>query len=460
MKIRIKRYLINIDYWVLLSCLLLLRLPVALGYRQNPAARLLFLLPLVLVSAKNLLLTLFKSRIRFSKSLLILFLFYSLILALAFFRNILSDIYPTSTILGNLFIWVIIAIFGFTLFTTAPDEQTRFVYRRGIFIAISLYFIFNFVMYSFGFQSPEVLYLRQPKAALLNSFGIHINRVLFPTAQGINSFGSTAGIGWVACFVILTMPGSKRVDRILAVFGGLSSLAIIISTDSRGALAYTSLLIILILFLPKMIHDLLRWLPVIAPLLPLTLLFVLRLLPETVVSTLSRSGSDLANMSNRLVIWNIVLDELVNFKWIHLIGFGYRGQVLSGLSSSYSYLFTAWTSNEIASAHNSLLQSVLDVGYLGSILFIALLFLLMKKLAQTTQHDRKDYTPKAMLFVLAYLVLSGITEAVFSTDYQEIFTVFIFIWAATGTMYEGLPRPQKPVVESALPTNPVPWESP
>jgi hypothetical protein len=51
--------------------------------------------------------------------------------------------------------------------------------------------------------------------------------------------------------------------------------------------------------------------------------------------------------------------------------------------------------------------------------------------------------------------LSGITEAVFSPDYQEIFTVFIFIWAATGTMYIELLRPQKPIMEPALPTNPV-----
>jgi len=455
MQIRIKRYLLNIDYWVLISCLLLLRLPIALGYRQQPAARLLFLLPLVLVSSKNLLLTLFKSRIRFSKSLLILFLFFSLILAFAFVRTILSDIFPTSTILGNFFIWVLIAIFGFTLFTAAPDEQTRIIYRRGIFIAISLYFIFNLTLYSLGFQSPEVLYVNSTKAVLLNSVGINLNRALFPTAGGINSFGTTAGIGLVACFVILTMPGSKRVDQIISVFGGLSSFAIIIYTDSRGTLAYTSLLIFLILILPKMIYGLLRWLPVIAPLLPLTLLSVLRLLPETVVSTLSRSGSDLTNMSNRLVIWNIVLDELINFKWIHLIGFGYRGQVLSGLSRSYSFLFTSYTSSEIASAHNSLLQSVLEVGYLGSFLFIALLFLLMGKLAQTTQRNRNDYTPKAMLFVLAYLILSGITEAVFSPDYQEIFTVFIFIWAATGTMYIELLRPQKPIMEPALPTNPV-----
>ena len=156
---------------------------------------------------------------------------------------------------------------------------------------------------------------------MLTSIGINTNRVLFPTAGGLNSFGTTAGIRLVSSFIILTSKNrNRKLDKIIALFGGLSSLAIILLADSRGAIAYSFLIMLLNLFLPKMYYGLLRLIPIIAPLLPVVMITVLNLLPGTLISALSRSGSDLANMSNRLIIWDIILKQLSNFSWVNLIG--------------------------------------------------------------------------------------------------------------------------------------------
>ena len=455
MRIKIKRYIVQFDYWVLISILLLLRLPVALGYRQQPVVRMLFLLPLVAVTLKNIVLTLYKAKFHFNKLLLILFSLFALILALAFIRTARSTIFPASTIFGNMFIWMIVAAFGFTLFATAPSVEVKRDYRRGIFFAINLYFIFNAIFHFVGIRSPEILYLSQTKAAMLTSIGINTNRVLFPTAGGLNSFGTTAGLGLVSSLVIITSKNvNRKFDKFLSLFAVLITIAIILLADSRGALAYSILVLFLILFLPKIYYKLLAIIPIVAPLLPVAMITILNLLPSTLISTLSRSGSDLANMSNRLVIWDIILKHLSNFSWVSLIGYGYRGQVVSGVSHLYAYLFTSYTNDEVASAHNFLLQNVLEIGYIGAVIFIILLFVLIRNLSRANQTATNDYTPKAMLFVLIYLILSGITEAVFSPDYQEVFTVFILIWTATGTMEYSRAPDNLAVPEKSIRTGP------
>ena len=156
MRIKIKRFIVQFDYWVLISILLLLRLPVALGYRQQPVVRMLFLLPLVAVTLKNIVLTLYKAKFCFNKLLLILFSLFAVLLTFAFIRTALSNVFPASTVFGNMFIWMIITAFGFTLFATVPSEEVKRDYRREIFFAINIYFIFNAVFHFVGLRSPEV----------------------------------------------------------------------------------------------------------------------------------------------------------------------------------------------------------------------------------------------------------------------------------------------------------------
>lgn len=437
--LKLKRFLTTVDYWVLIASILLVRMPVALGFRQNAAARLLFISPIIFVVIKNLYFSLHKEKWRFRSKSFYLFLFYCLLLIISFIRTLILKTFPANVILGNFLIWIITVVFGLTLFLTAKNEETKENYRRAIFISISLYFTFNFFLYIIGYDSPEHLYLIQYPAKLLSSIGITSNRILFPSASGINSFGATAGIGLVSNFVIFSQK-NKMSDKFLSLVGGISSLSIILLTDSRGALAFSIATISLFLVLPKKLYPALQILPFFAPLLPLFLIFILNLLPEQIITVLSRESGDLSNVSNRLTIWNIILSELKNFKLIHLIGYGYRGQVISGLASSYAYIFYSYTSQDVATAHNFLLQNILEIGYIGAIIFLIFLKTIMSNLAHWVKINSMDYISKCSLFVLVYLLFIGITEAVLSPDYQEVFVILLLLSTSVLTNVRTIPN--------------------
>jgi O-antigen ligase len=440
----ITRILVKFEYFVLVMYLFLIRLPVAIGFRQNPAVRLVFIMPLLTITVYRLFVTLVQGKLHLDKPIFILFGLYSSFLSFAYLRTALSGVMPVSTVVGNWLIWLTIALFGLTFFGKSTDEKTRYQYRRGIFMAFGFYILLNFGLYLIGYHSPETLYTGNFKATLLANFGIAATRVIFPTASGINSFGTTIGVFLVASFAILKFKTSPKFDKVIALLGGLSSFCIILLTDSRGALAFSFFTIFMLLLLPKKLFPALKWLPFLTPLIPIGLFIFLNLLPGSITSILSRSQNDLANMSNRITIWNAIIQNLTSPQPDHLWGYGYRGQVVSEISSQYASLFSSYVSEEIASAHNFLLQSVLEVGYVGTGIFLLLLGLLLQRLALLAQQSKFDHTPTVLLFMLVYFILMGTTEATLSSDFQEAFTLFLlilFATAATSKPFEIQPLP-------------------
>ena len=67
--------------------------------------------------------------------------------------------------------------------------------------------------------------------------------------------------------------------------------------------------------------------------------------------------------------------------------------MVSGVSQLYAYLFASYTNDEIASANNFLLQNVLEIGYIGGVIFIILLFVLIRNISRASQTATNDYTP-------------------------------------------------------------------
>lgn len=431
----IKRYLLYPEYWILLISLLLLRLPVALGERQNPAVRLIFILPILGISMYLLFVSAHKKRILFDKKIFLLFSAFATLLSIGFIRTGLNGIFLVTTILGNWLVWITIAVFSFALFISAPNEKVRYQYRRGFILAFGIYILLNFALYLLGFEPPEKHVQTNSTGILLGTLGVHIQRVVFPTSTGFNTFGSIVGTFTVASVAILTHRASARLDKMIAILGGLCSFVIIFLTDSRAALALSTLLILTIFLLPQKLYPKLKYIALVAPLLPVILILVINLLPAELASGLSRSGSDFSNMSNRMTIWQIVLDEFKHFTPLHLFGFGYRGQVSAGLSEQYAYFFSSYAEGGQASSHNFFLQSIIETGYIGTLVFIFLLYVMISKLARFSIRNKYDHTPRTTLFILIYCILAGTTESVLSPDFQELFVLFLMICAASSTLY-------------------------
>jgi hypothetical protein len=135
-------------------------------------------------------------------------------------------------------------------------------------------------------------------------------------------------------------------------------------------------------------------------------------------------------LSNRPLIWNTVLDKLQQPSSMHLIGYGFRGQLFSGISDELSCIFLSFVERRLASAHNLWLQTTLDLGYAGSLTVFVLTALVILRLS-TLSIRTGDLTYKCMLYGILYLTFAGSLEAILSPDYMGTYPMYILIAIAT-----------------------------
>jgi len=141
---------------------------------------------------------------------------------------------------------------------------------------------------------------------------------------------------------------------------------------------------------------------------------------QTLIS--SSSGA----LTNRTIIWKFVVNDLEKFKIIHLVGYGFRGQIISEISRNYACLFSSYTNSIYSPSHNFWLQLILDIGYFGVIITIVLLVYLILKLTRLFVIER-DYGYFAFLNILIYLISVGSLESSISPDWHSTFILLIFI---------------------------------
>ncbi len=438
---------LKIDYWLLIFSILIWRFPIALGARNNLLFRSLLLFPYVVqIIIKAIYFKRNKESINFDKKILVIFILFTGIWILGFIRTISYTITFESYYLAEYLLTLIVLgsyLFLVLAYHTDIDKRRRLL--QGIFYAFGLYLSTNLLLYSFGGESVEFTYLAKYPAQILSILGISINRAMFPMADGINNFGILSG----AVTVSLIPLCSSRINLSAKLFSWvliLSNICVVLLSDSRGAIIY-SILTLLIMVIPSKLFKILRWSPFLISFFPTLILIISPSLlkqniiifnrPETLwdenksltISTdecnkyLQQSGGFL---SNRPVIWEIVINELHDIKIIHLIGYGVRGQVVSSISNSYSCLFSSYRYPTLASAHNGWLQIILDVGYIGLGIILTLLVMIIRKLSDLFK-DTKDDTYKCMLAGLIYIVLSGTLEASFSPDFYGTFIIILFI---------------------------------
>jgi O-antigen ligase len=131
-------------------------------------------------------------------------------------------------------------------------------------------------------------------------------------------------------------------------------------------------------------------------------------------------------LSNRPVIWKIVVKEASEPQIVHVIGYGHRGQVVSKLSERYSCLFKSYAFSNLASAHNLWLQTWIDIGYIGTLITIFFLYSLACRFSDLfiTSHA---YAFRSMYSVVVYIILIGSLEATISPDFNLLFILICAI---------------------------------
>jgi O-antigen ligase len=171
---------------------------------------------------------------------------------------------------------------------------------------------------------------------------------------------------------------------------------------------YALLALVIMAVVPRWARRAVVILPILLLSAPAIILFIVGQL-GSLSSTFSRNPGDFVTATGRSKIWSIVGQFLSHPHVEDLIGYGAYGQVRSGVSAQYAYLFHI-EHPEFVSAHNIALQTVLDMGYIGLAVFV---FFLMVVINSARASNQKTDTPEsaALLAALIALSLFGASEA-------------------------------------------------
>lgn len=205
----------------------------------------------------------------------------------------------------------------------------------------------------------------------------------------------------------------------------------LLTVDSRGPIIISFILIVLHSF--KWMYKYFKYILIIVPILPALLVFITYNLDTEIFDYFRRSN---LLLGGREVLWFEFYTYFKNFSFMHFFGYGIFGQAASGISSNYTYLFTWEVMNpELITLHNTVLQTITDIGFIGISILLWLLYLMIDYFTSIINKNLllDNVAIKVALFSLIYLVLIGATEVSinvynFYTFYIFVFTCFYFLF--------------------------------
>jgi hypothetical protein len=325
-------------------------------------------------------------------------------------------------------------LFAALLVATGQTRADRRQRLLALLCAPAIYVVANAVLHLNGAVSQASLsratasVAANTPATLLGKLGIGALRVEFPLAESINGFGIVAAA--VLASMAVLAHRSRRTSLRLACAGfAVASLYCLLLGDNRGSLLIAAVVIIVFLLFKRL--TAVRVVALLIPVFPLLVVWWLKLISSSsLVTTFSRNGENLATGTNRLYIWEGAWGILQHPSIHWLYGWGAGGQITSGASRSYAYIFgnlpTALTEN----THNVVLQTMLDGGAIALLALIAACFAAMTNLSRAADEP----VCAALLASLLVVVLSGLTEDAPSYYTQEVLLIVLFALGAAAAI--------------------------
>lgn len=383
------------------SSIVLLRLPTLYG---GNAARVVVLLPLVFA----LVWMAPAAQVRGRSLTAILTGLFLTCLAIALARGTRDQVNSSAvSAAGDILNYSLVATLGYTLITSAPDRRQRERRLTAICLAPGIYCVANLALHFAGFSPVQAASVALGgQAELLSTVGISATRVQFPLSNSINNFGVVAAAGFAAALLLAVRATGIRL-RVTAGVVSLLSLYCLALSDTRGALITAILVTVLV-----GARWVKRWyLAAIAiPFMPLIVISGLSIVgASSASSSLSRSAGDVSSGNGRLDIWRGAWETIrvPHVEW--LIGYGAGGQITSGASLNYAYIFNGQPDPVGAHTHNLAIQTVLDTGYIGLALLVSVLVCALVQLARRFR-SRESWPAAAALTIIVVITLSGATE--------------------------------------------------
>ena len=332
------------------------------------------------------------------------------------------------------------------------DERIRDAALFAVCLSPSVLALANLVLWTVGVESPQHLYDEIATGRMASWFGIDMQRVLFPLARGINSYGAIAGLGIAGALSTALAPSVGTVLRLAASFLAVTSTMVVIMCDSRAAFVFgfASAIAVAVASRVGVVRHGRLAIPLM-PALPAIVLSSLLLIADTPIgAALSRRPGDIESATSRVSFWTGAVAHMSQPQPLHFIGWGQYGQAGSGVSDAYADMFTSYEADaELMSLHNSTLQLVFDVGYLGLFIVMAVLWRTWGWLSSPrTRTSLASSGP--MMATLLFVLLEGATEATLSLYFPEVLMlVTIVISMNRIDQFRSMPRPSSDFTPAA-----------
>jgi len=296
--------------------------------------------------------------------------------------------------------------------------------------------------------------------ALSNLFGFQSERIALPLASfswGATHSGAIVGTLFVASCISLmyTKPGnngrfskprSRDFFRLAILCLSIAvSFWIIVLADSRAAFLACFVSVLTFLFLrlllthSSLIKLLLKYISQIFISLYL-FSFLFMYLKDFVAYILEAGamyrGNNTDTFSNRDIIWRVVIKFFADFSPEHIIGYGIWGQYVTGINKYYESFVFSSSINTYYSLHSTILQNLIDTGYLGIFVYISLTFVVLKssktiffetmcRKSDDPQSDFYIFSSGANFGILFYLIMVGSSDALITME--RLFSINIYL---------------------------------
>jgi O-antigen ligase len=358
---------------------------------------------------------------------------YLLVIGVAMVRGANVGVYSTKTAVLDWLVLASLALFGVAFCAsaqTARSLSTRLAlvaYSPAAYVAANVFL--RAARHALPFSLPVTSTdIQNGPDELLGLVGMHAARISFPLAQGLNNFGAIAGAGFAAA-VMLSLR-TRRPPRSLSALAAAVCFYGVLATDSRATLFLA--LAVIVLFIVRRRIGAAKGLAVIIPLSPVIVLAGLSFAAGSgFLGHLSRQSGDLSTGNNRLYIWRAVFGVIRHANEHLLFGYGGFGQIKSGVAYQYAYLFGDSLASQSHSAHNIALQTILDSGYVGLLVLVAVVIAALRLLERSLRVIPHSAVQAAMALLLV-TILSGATEALPSYLFPDTLALFVFVLAAAA----------------------------
>ena len=301
--------------------------------------------------------------------------------------------------------------------------------------------------------------------ALSNLFGFQSERIALPLASfswGATHSGAIVGILFVASCISLmyTKPGnngrfykprSRDFFRLAILCLCIAiSFWIIVLADSRAAFLACFVSVLTFLFLrlllthSSLIKLLLKYISQIFIsfyLFSFLFMYLKDFFAYIIETAGMYRGNNKDTFSNRDIIWEVVIKFFAEFSPDHIIGYGMWGQYVTGINIYYENLL--FSTNTYYSLHSTILQNLIDTGYLGIFVYIYLTFVVLKssktiffetmcRKSDYPQPDFSIFSSGANFGVLFYLIMIGSSDSLITME--RLLSINIYLVLAMSSL--------------------------